>query len=132
MTEPKLQTVAFPTLDDAQIAELGSFAEAPPRRFRDGETLIAVGASDFPFLVIKSGHVEIIDHSGDEPKTVVVHGPGQFTGEIALVMGGPAVASAVGQGDGEVYELSRPALKRVLNQRPALSDLLLNAFISRR
>src|SRR5438876_4735760 len=132
MAEPDLRSIAFPTLDEAQIAEIVRFAAAAPRRFRDGETLIAVGQRDFNFLLVQSGEVEIIDHSGDEPKTVAVHHPGQFTGEVALLMGAPAVASAVGRGDGAVYELSREALKRILNQRPALSDLIIQAFIARR
>src|SRR5947209_18948727 len=132
MAEPDLRSIAFPTLDEDQIVEIVRFAAGAPRRFRDGETLIAVGERDFNFLLVQSGEIEIIDHSGDEPKTVVVHHPGQFTGEVALLMGAPAVASAIGRGDGEVYELSREALQRLLNQRPALSDILLQAFIARR
>src|SRR5438067_2295684 len=132
MAEPDLRSIAFPTLDEAQIAEIVRFAAAAPRRFRDGETLIAVGQRDFNFLLGQSGEVEIIDHSGDEPKTVAIHHPGQFAGEVAVLMGAAAVASAVGRGDGEVYELSREALQRLLIQRPALSDLLLQAFIARR
>src|SRR3989475_1235542 len=132
MVEPTLQSVAFPTLDEAQMAELGGFAAGPPRWYRDGQTLIAVGERDFKFLVVNSGEVEIVDHSGDEPRTVAVHHRGQFTGEVALVMGGPAVASTVARGDCEVYEFSRAALKRILNQRPALSDLIIQAFIARR
>src|SRR5205823_11672371 len=108
------------------------FAADPPRWYRDGQTLIAVGERDFKFLVVKSGEVAIIDHSGDEPRTVAVHHRGQFTGEVALVMGGPAVASAVARGDCEVYELSKADLKRILNQRPALSDLIIQAFVARR
>src|SRR5712692_4748957 len=132
MAEPTLQSVAFPTLDEAQMVELGGFAGEPPRRYRDGQTLITVGERDFKFLLIKSGEVEIIDHSGDEPRTVAVYHRGQFTGEVALVMGGPAVASAVARGDCEVYEFSKADLKRILNQRPALSDLIIQAFIARR
>jgi thioredoxin reductase (NADPH) len=132
MAEPTLQSVAFPTLDAAQMAELGGFADGPPRRYRDGQTLIAVGEQDFKFLVVNSGEVEIIDYSGDEPRTVTVYHRGQFTGEVALVMGGPAVASAVARGDCEVYEFSKADLKRILNQRPALSDLIIQAFVARR
>src|SRR5438132_10823210 len=132
MAEPTLQSVAFPTLNEEQLAEIGRFADGPPRRCRDGETLFAVGERDFKFFVVNSGEVEIIDHSGDEPRTVTVYHRGQFTGEVALVMGGPAVASAVARGDCEVYEFSRPDLKRILNQRPALSDLIIQAFIARR
>jgi thioredoxin reductase (NADPH) len=132
MAEQDLQSIAFPTLDEAQIAELGRFADAVPRLYRDGQTLVAVGERDFKFLVVKSGEVEIVDHSGDEPKTIVVHHPGQFTGDVSLLTGGRAMASAVARGDCEVYELTREALRQVLNQRPALGDLLLQAFIARR
>src|ERR1700730_5075284 len=119
MHETDLPSIACPTLDEAQIAELGRFADGPPRLYRDGQTLIAVGERDFKFLVVKSGEIEIVDHSGDQPKTLVVHRKGQFTGEVALLTGTPAVASAVARGDCEAYELSREALQRVLNQLPA-------------
>jgi thioredoxin reductase (NADPH) len=132
MAENDLQSIAFPTLDDAQIDELGRFAAGPPQKYQDGQTLVAIGDRDFKFLVITSGEVEIVDYSGDEPKTIVVHHPGQFTGDVSLLTGGRALASAVARGDCEVYELTREALRQVLNQLPALGDLLLQAFIARR
>jgi thioredoxin reductase (NADPH) len=132
MAEQDLQSNAFPTLDEAQIAEIGRVADAAPRRYRDGQTIIAIGERDFKFLVITSGEVEIVDHSGGEPKTIVVHHKGQFTGEVSLLTGGRAMASAVARGDCEVYELTRKDLKRVLNHRPSLSDIILQAFIARR
>jgi thioredoxin reductase (NADPH) len=132
MAEYDLQSIAFPTLDEAQIAEIGGFAAAVPRWYRDGQTLVAVGERDFGLFLVKSGEVEIVDHSGDEPKTIVVHRQGQFTGDVSLLTGAPAMVSAVARGDCEVYELSNDALRRVLNQRPALGDILLQAFIARR
>ena len=48
----------------------------------DGQTFFAVGDRDFKFHVIRSGEVEIIDHSGDIPKTMTVHGKGGFTSDI--------------------------------------------------
>src|SRR5438309_1103641 len=132
MAEYDLRSIAFPTLDEAQIAEIVRFADGPPRRYRDGETVFAAGDRDYKFLLVKSGEVEIVDRSGDKPNTVVLYHPGQFAGEVSLLMGAPAMNSAIARGDTEVYELSPIALKRILNQRPALSDLLLQAFITRR
>src|SRR5437588_7434453 len=132
MAEHNLQTIAFPTLDDTQIAELGRCTHAAPHLYRDGETLFAVGDRDFKFHVIRSGEVEIIDYSGDVPRTITVHRKGAFTGDISHLTGNPSVVSGVARGDCEVYEISRDTLRQTLNQCPTLSDIILQAFIARR
>ena len=130
--EQSLHSVAFPTLDEAQIAELGHCTMAAPKLYRDGQTLFAVGDRDFKFFIVRSGEIEILDYSGEEPKTVTIHRKGEFTGDISHLTGLPAVVSAVARGDCEVYEVSGDALRRALNQCPALSDIILQAFIARR
>ena len=132
MPEHNLQSIAFPTLDEAQISKLAQCTTATPKVYRDGQTLFAIGDRDFKFFIVKSGEIEIVDHSGDEPKTVTVHRKGQFTGEITHLTGNPAVVSAIARGDCEVYQISGDALRRVLNQCPAVSDIILQAFIARR
>ena len=132
MAEHDLQSIAFPTLDDAQIADLGRCTHAKPHLYRDGETLFAVGDRDFKFHVIRSGDVEIIDFSGDAPRTVTVHHKGGFTGDISHLTGNPSVVTAIARGDCEVYEISRDTLRQTLNQCPTLSDIILQAFIARR
>ena len=111
MAEQDLRASAFPKLNEAQLAALGSCSLTMLKRYRDGEKLFAVGDRDFKFFVIKSGHIEIIDESGDQPKTVVVLGPGDFTGEVTQLTGTPSLLSGVARGDCEVYELSRDALR---------------------
>src|SRR6185369_15458518 len=91
-----------------------------------------VGDRDFGFFVVKSGKVEIIDDSGDVPKTVTIHGPGNFTGDVAHLTGGAALVSAVARGDCEVYEISPGGVREVINLHPALGDTILQAFIARR
>lgn len=132
MAENDLLSIAFPTLDEAQIARLSDCTSAASRSYKDGQTLFAVGDRNSKFFVVKSGEVEIIDYSGDEPKRLTVHRKGQFTGEISHLTGTPAVASAIVRGDCEVYEVSGENLRRVLNLCPDLSDIILQAFIARR
>src|ERR1700676_1776537 len=132
MVEHGLQSVAFPTLDEAQIHELAQCTAAAPKLFRDRQTLFTVGERDFKFFIIKSGEVEIVDYSGDEPKVIVVHRKGEFTGDISHLTGLPSVVSAIARGDCEVYEISPDRLKRALNQCPGISDIILQAFIARR
>jgi len=132
MAEHNLHSVAFPTLDQSLIDDLSRCSSVTTKTYRDGQTLFSVGDRDFKFFIVKSGEVEIVDHSGDQPKTVTVHHKGQFTGDVSHLTGNPAVVSAVARGDTEVYEVSGDTLRRILNQCPTAGDIILQAFIARR
>jgi thioredoxin reductase (NADPH) len=132
MTEHDLQSVAFPTLDEAQIARLAGCADAVAVCYRDGQRLFSVGDRDFKFFAVQAGEVEIVDFSGDEPRVLVVHRKGQFTGDVSHLAGTPAVVSAIARGPCEVYQVSGEGLRRVLSLCPDLSDVILQAFIARR
>ena len=132
MAQYTLHSIAFPVLDDAQIAQAGQCTTLLPRRCQDGETLIAVGDRAFKFFIVKSGEIEVLDHSGDEPTTIVIHHKGQFTGDISHLTGMPAIFSAIARNGCEVFEISGEALRHLLNQCPALSDIILQSFIARR
>src|SRR5437773_3848937 len=132
MAEHDLHSIAFPTLDEAQITRLSGCTAAVSKSFKDGQTLFTVGDRNVKFFVVKSGEVEIVDYSGDEPKRVTVHRKGEFTGDVSHLTGTPAVVSAIARGLCEVIEISGEALRRVLSQCPDLSDIILQAFIARR
>ena len=132
MAEQDLRAVAFPRLDQAHMATLGRCAGAVLKRYRQGETLFEVGDRDFKFFVIKSGEVEIVDDSGDTPKTIAVLGPGEFTGDVAHLTGRPSVVSCAARSDCEVYEVSAEGLRNIINRSPELGDIILQAFIARR
>jgi thioredoxin reductase (NADPH) len=132
MTAHDLNQIAFPVLDPAHVAELARCSHASLRTYADGETLIDIGESDFPFYVVSSGEIEILDVSGETQKTIVVHGPGQFTGDVSHVTGNPSVIRAVTRGVTEAYVVPGSTLRELLSQCPALSDIVLQAFIARR
>lgn len=102
MAEHTLQSVAFPTLEESQIAQLVRCVDAQPKVFRDGQTLFAVGERDMKFFIVQAGEVEILDYSGDKPQTVTIHRKGEFTGDISHITGLPAIVAAVAKGDSEV------------------------------
>ena len=122
--------VAFPTLSDSQIAMLGRFATT--RRFKDGEYLFQAGLAPVVFFVVRSGKVEIIDSTGDEPRTVTQHGPGEFTGDIDVLSGRLSLVSAVARGDTEVLEIAPPDIGRLISEDQATGELILQAFVARR
>ena len=132
MAVQDLNAIAFPTLSEEQVAKLGRYAGAPPKKFRAGEALFRAGDRDPKFFVIKAGELEIVDVTGDQPKTIRVQGPGEFTGDVGHLTGSPKMVSGIARSDLEVYEMSETALRQVLNQDPQLSDIILQAFIARR
>ena len=132
MAEHDLQSVAFPRLDQAQISALAGCAATSLVRYKAGQKLFQAGDRDYRFFVIQSGEIEIVDESGDAPKTIAVHGAGEFTGEMGQLTGRPAVASAVARTDSEVYEVTTEALRQIVNRCPEVGDVILQAFIARR
>jgi thioredoxin reductase (NADPH) len=133
MAEHDLDAVAFPTLDAAQIERLARCCSgATLKRYHDGEKLFKAGERGFKFFVIRSGKVEIVDDLGERPRTIAVHGPGEFTGEVAQLTGTPTVVSAIARGDCKVYEMPADALRDLLNRCPGVGDIILQAFIARR
>jgi len=121
---------AFPTLDDAEMSCVAAIGRE--RSFRDGDVLIESGARDFPFYAVRSGEIVILSNASGEPKEVVAHGPGQFTGDVGMLTRAPAMISAVSRGDCEVYEVEAARIRQLLNEVPDLSDKLLEAFETRR
>ncbi|HEV8111727.1 MAG TPA: FAD-dependent oxidoreductase [Planctomycetota bacterium] len=127
-----LNQIAFPTLDATRIAELSRCTGASLERHEDGETLIEVGDRDFQFHVVTKGAIEILDVSGDAPRSITVHGPGQFTGDVSHLTGNPSVIRAITRGPTEAYAVSSQALREMLSRCPVLADIVLQAFIARR
>jgi thioredoxin reductase (NADPH) len=132
MAEHDLQSVAFPSFEGTQLESLGRCSLTKLKSYRDGEKLFAACAGEWNFYVVKSGMIEIVDESGDQPHTLVTHGPGQFTGEVGQLTGGRPSVSAIARGNCEVYEVSPDALRQLLNNHPTLGDVILQAFIARR
>jgi thioredoxin reductase (NADPH) len=132
VAEHTLHSIAFPVLTSEQISDIAKCANVVTRQCRDGETLIATGDRSFKFFIVKSGEIEILDYSGEEPRTVTTHREGQFTGDISNLTGARAAITAIARGDCQVFEISGEALRHVLNQCPGLSDIILQAFVARR
>ena len=101
MAEHDFSTVAFPHAQRGPDRKAGELRRGADEELPDGKALFKVGERDFKFFVVKCGEVEIIDESGDTPKTLTVHRPGEFTGDVAQLTGSPAVVGAIARGDME-------------------------------
>jgi thioredoxin reductase (NADPH) len=122
--------LAFPTLSESEVESLARLAKICS--FEDGETIFQAGQRGVPFYVVESGGIAIVDESRAEPKTMVVHGPREFTGDVSLLTDRPAAVAAYARGACRAYCVSQAELRRVIQEIPDLSDKLLEAFQTRR
>ena len=120
----------FPTLTPAQIERISAHGHA--RRVRSGEVLVQPGDQIVPFFVVTAGGVEIVRPSSASETLVVLYGPGQFTGEVNMLSGRPALLRVRGSQAGEVIEVDREQLLALVQTDSQLSEVIMRAFILRR
>ena len=120
----------FPTLTPAQVKRIAVHGHV--RSIRSGEVLVEAGAHVVPFFVVTAGEVEVVRISGATETLVAAFGPGQFTGEVNMLSGRPALFRSRGSAAGEVIELDREQLLALVQTDSELSELIMRAFILRR
>ena len=122
--------IAFPVLPPRDIAALSG--RGAPRAVRAGDVLFAEGDRDIGFFVVLEGAIEIVEHSRGTPHTVVVHQPGEFTGDVDMLSGRAVLVEGRATRDGRVLQLDADQLRRAVEELPELGETLLKAFIARR
>src|SRR5690606_18142828 len=124
------QCAAFPRFTAEQLACAATIGE--PVRFSDGEPLFLERQRDVPMYVIRSAEVVVRESSTGAPRYLVTHQAGEFTGDVDLLTSRPIVVSAYAKGPVEAYRIPQSEVRRLLNEIPVLSDMLLEAFQTRR
>jgi CRP/FNR family transcriptional regulator/CRP/FNR family cyclic AMP-dependent transcriptional regulator len=120
-------TPLFAGLTDGQLAALR--ASLVRRQFHQGEAIFQQGDPGQMLYLIESGQVRIFlqDQDGQEA-SVIVYGPGEIFGELAVIDGLPRSASAVAMADTIVYTLARDAFREHMRNMPQLALNFLNAL----
>src|ERR1700755_3307393 len=122
---------AYPRLSDDQIATL---EEGGARRtVSTGETLVREGERSDYFFVILSGRVAVstTDDAGNR-HVIREHGPVRFLGELGDLEGQAAFYTAEVVESGEVLVVPTERVRDLVAHDPALSDLILRAYLWRR
>jgi len=124
------RTQAFPVLTAAQISRIRSGSKV--REVKKGEILFEPGETNVPFFVLLSGSMEIVQSDLAGERSIVTHGPGNFTGEMTMISGrGTLVRGRVTE-PGEFLELSADGLRSLGAKDAELSEIFMRAFILRR
>ncbi len=120
----------FPTLTPAQLARIKAHGRV--RAVEQGEVLIEAGQQVVPFIVVRRGTIDIVQPAGEVETPIVTLGPGQFTGEVNMLSGRRTLVRMRAGEAGEILEMDREQMQRVVQTDSELSELLMRAFILRR
>ena len=120
----------FPTLTPAQVKRIARHGQVRP--IRTGEVLVEPGEQVVPFFVITAGRLEIVRPSGTTETLVTVFGPGQFSGEVNMLSGRPALLRSRARESGEVIELDHEHLVALVQTDGEIGEIIMRAFILRR
>ncbi|HTV57757.1 MAG TPA: FAD-dependent oxidoreductase [Verrucomicrobiae bacterium] len=120
----------FPVLSAEEIARVAAVGKR--RAVEPNEVLVEQGERNMRFFVIVSGHMEITQSAGLREELIVVHDPGEFFGDIHTLSGRRSVVEARMRDAGEVIEVGREHLQKLVETDSRLSEILVRAFILRR
>jgi thioredoxin reductase (NADPH) len=122
----------FSMLSEAQLAALARRGTRAVTTV--GEVLYSAGDRDYDFVVVESGEVDVVRPAmpGDPEALIVTWGANQFLGELSLVTGQTAIATARVRSAGVVYRLTCRQFREMMADDAELSDLVLRVLLARR
>ena len=132
MTEPSdpRYEASYPKLGPAEIERLTPFGKR--RSVVEGEVLFDQGDRSRSFFVVLEGSLEIVSPGLDGESRITVYHPGQFTGEVDILLGRPSLVRARAITDGSVLEIRPTILRQIVATDTEIGEILLRAFGNRR
>ncbi|MEO0985119.1 MAG: ATP-binding protein [Cyanobacteria bacterium J06639_14] len=123
------QTALFPKLSEADLQKLAE--QGQERQFEAGAILFAQGDLTYPFHVVLEGEVRVTKQVAGETQLLTVHGAGEFTGDLSMVAGNPATATAVAVSPCRVLELSPEGFRDLIAKCSNSAAVMLTAMAGR-
>src|SRR5712672_2808327 len=125
------ESIAFPKLDDRQLAMLEPLGAR--RMLRRGEMIFRAGLRDLGLTVILTGELEVFESREGQEQVRSNPGPRDFIGDVAMLMGTAALASARGKAEqSEILQVPAARVRPALVELPGVSEPMVKAFIMRR
>src|SRR6266498_6041221 len=113
------ESVAFPKIDDRQFAMLEPLGTR--RTLRRGEMVFRAGQRDLGLTVILSGELEVFESREGLEQVLSNPGPRDFIGDVAMLMGTAALASARGKAEqSEVLQIPAARIRQALAELPGV------------
>jgi CRP-like cAMP-binding protein len=101
------------------------------RTLEPGETVFTAGDPADKLYVIQAGEIEIAREGANAARVVARLGPGDFFGELGVVLGKPCNTRAVAVRSTRLLELDRETLESMCLEQPEIAIRLLRVVVSR-
>jgi signal transduction histidine kinase len=129
MLHDSTQQALFPRLPDDALDLLRP--RGTELELQAGNALFTEGDTDYHFWVVLDGEVRVTKHVGDDERVLVVHGPGEFTGEISMLTGTPAIATGRAVDTVRVLRLEAATFRQIVTEETPLARTILSAMAAR-
>src|SRR5579862_7578040 len=120
----------FPILSPSQMERMAKYGVR--RSVAKDDVLLQPGQPLASCFLVIRGLLNVDRPTRDGFSLVVQHGPGQFTGEVAVLTGRRAVVRIRAEEPAEVVEIERKQLLRLLQVESELGEIVMRAYILRR
>jgi NTE family protein len=100
-------------------------------RYKKGEVVFAEGGSGDSMYLIESGQVKVVSNMDGEERLFAYLGPGNFFGEMALLLSEPRSATVKVDIDAELWVLHKADMDELLKQYPSIA-VTISRELSRR
>ncbi|MCU1351930.1 MAG: cyclic nucleotide-binding protein [Acidimicrobiales bacterium] len=121
---------AYPRLHEDETRTVARYGRR--RRVGAGEPLFREGDAACDFFVILDGLVALTAGRDDDRRTLGLHGPRRFLGELSLRPGRRASVSAVARTGCDVLVVPIERLRDLMATDPVIGDTILRAYLIRR
>lgn len=129
MNSTTQESELFPKLSDEELDRLK--AHGQELQLNPGQIIFQEGDPSYQFYVVLEGQVQITRRIGMEEQILALHDPGEFTGEISMIVGKPATATARAIGPTRVLEIDPETFKQALAECSQGAAVILSAMAGR-
>src|SRR5271165_1081619 len=119
----------FPKLGETEIARLRPFGQE--RLTEAGEIVFKPGDTNVNLYVVLEGDIETRSASGKTDDVVVLHEPGEFSGEVNMLSGRPSLVIGLTTQPSRLLEIDSANVRRIVQTDSAISEILLRAYMLR-
>jgi signal transduction histidine kinase len=97
-----------------------------------GDVLFTEGEPSNGIYIVMEGEIKVTRQIAGSDTMVVIHQPGEFTGELAALVGGTNIVTGRAIGPARVLRLAQDAFETMLREQPEIKKVLVPAMVQRR